>query len=203
MAFWNAPLDVSDHAWRAVDASLRMVEALKELNPALKEKYGLTLKIGIGLHTGGVYVGNMGSADMVNYTVIGDNVNLASRLEGLSKTYGQTVLVSEDTVKACGERELKFIHLDSLRVKGKHQAVNVYTPVTKEQYEKHHIELELFSEAMDVYFKGNFERAAGMFVQLQKMNPESQLYLTYIERISGLLIELPYEWDGTWTFHTK
>ncbi|MDR2626285.1 MAG: adenylate/guanylate cyclase domain-containing protein [Zoogloeaceae bacterium] len=125
MAFWNAPLDVPNHAIRAVSAALAMQETLARLNSELQAEFGVTITIGAGIHTGPAYVGNMGSADTVNYTLIGDNVNIASRLEGLCAQYGVPVIVSEATKTQCGEH-FTFRFLDTLRVKGKQQPVSIY-----------------------------------------------------------------------------
>lgn len=94
MAFWNAPLDVPEHELCAVKSALNMQEALAELNNELESEFGVALRMGIGVHTGKVYVGNMGSAELLDYTCIGDNVNLTSRLEGLCPVYGVGVVVS-------------------------------------------------------------------------------------------------------------
>ncbi|MDR3159322.1 MAG: adenylate/guanylate cyclase domain-containing protein [Zoogloeaceae bacterium] len=125
MAFWNAPLDVPNHAIRAVSAALAMQETLSRLNSELQAEFGVTIVMGAGIHTGAAYVGNMGSADTVNYTLIGDNVNIASRLEGLCAQYGVPVIVSEATRIQCGER-FTFRFLDTLRVKGKQRPVSIY-----------------------------------------------------------------------------
>ncbi|MDR2366017.1 MAG: adenylate/guanylate cyclase domain-containing protein [Zoogloeaceae bacterium] len=128
MTFWNAPLDVPNHAIRAVSAALAMQETLARLRPELHAEFGVTIAIGAGIHTGPVYVGNMGTADTVNYTLIGDNVNLASRLESLCPQYGVPVIVSEATMTQCGER-FSFQFLDTLQVKGKQRPVSIYQPM--------------------------------------------------------------------------
>jgi adenylate cyclase len=202
MAFWNAPLDVTDHAEKAVDAAVSMQKSLERMNEQLETKYGIRLKMGIGIHTGPVYVGNMGSDDMVNYTAIGDNVNLASRLEGLSKTYGQSILVSADTVQACKSGR-RFIHLDSIRVKGKHHSVDIYSPVTSEEYETQKEELEMFENGRILYAKGNFSKAADIFEQICEKYPGKALFELYHARVKDMLQTPPGEWDGSWTFVTK
>lgn len=203
MAFWNAPLDVPDHALKAVEAAAAMRKSLEIMNGALHTKYGIRLKMGIGIHTGDVYVGNMGSNDMVNYTAIGDNVNLASRLEGLSKTYAQSILLSADTAKACAESEWHFILLDSIRVKGKQHAVDIYTPVSREEYEGQRGTLDLFSEGRGFYAEGDFIKAAEIFEPLIKREPNNQLFALYGARVRELIRNPPERWDGSWTFVTK
>jgi adenylate cyclase len=130
MAFWNAPLDVPNHAIRAVSAALAMQDTLTRLRPELHAEFGVNLTIGAGIHTGNAYVGNMGSADTINYTLIGDNVNLASRLESLCPQYGVPVIVSEATRAQCGDH-FAFRFLDTLRVKGKQQPVSIYQPLAR------------------------------------------------------------------------
>ncbi|NNK13953.1 MAG: adenylate/guanylate cyclase domain-containing protein, partial [Desulfofustis sp.] len=93
MAFWNAPLDVPDHPERALNAGLDILAELPELNKEFKERFNLEIAVGIGVHSGQVRVGNMGSDDLFDYTILGDNVNLTSRLESLTKFYGVDILV--------------------------------------------------------------------------------------------------------------
>ena len=135
MAYWNAPLDVPDHAAKAVETALAMQEAIPALNERLRADLGLEVNIGIGVHTGRAFVGNMGTKDFVNYTVIGDNVNLASRLEALCPQYGVGIVVSGETRNACGEAFV-FHHLGTIRVKGKTQPVDIYLPQRRENVER-------------------------------------------------------------------
>lgn len=121
MAFWNAPLDVTDHSRRACLASLVMLDALAELN----RTNGKKLEIGIGLNSGPACVGNLGSAQRFSYSAIGDNVNLAARLEGLTKAYGVSILVTEATRMAASD--LAFLEVDRVRVVGRHEPVTVFT----------------------------------------------------------------------------
>jgi adenylate cyclase len=123
MAFWGAPLRQDDHAERACKAALRQMERLKELNLGWPEP--LRINIGIGLNSGIMTVGNMGSPTRMNYTLAGDNVNLGSRLEGTNKEYGTNIIISESTY---GHVQDKFVvrELDNIRVKGKNQPVGIY-----------------------------------------------------------------------------
>ncbi|GAA0588222.1 adenylate/guanylate cyclase domain-containing protein [Caenispirillum bisanense] len=130
MAFWNAPLDDADHARHACDSALGMIASLTALNQALEQeakeegRRHVPLNIGIGLNSGIVCVGNMGSQQRFDYSVLGDNVNLASRLEGQSKTYGVTVVLGEGT--AAQAPEYAMIELDLIKVKGKTEAVRIF-----------------------------------------------------------------------------
>ena len=133
MAFWNAPLDVKDHASASCRAALAMVGEMKKLNAALEEEAKTEnrehrpVAVGIGLNSGIACVGNMGSEQRFDYSVLGDSVNLASRLEGQSKSYGVTIIVGDQTAEQ--SREFAQLELDLIKVKGKKQAVRIYTLV--------------------------------------------------------------------------
>ena len=132
MAFWNAPLDDPGHASHAVGAALRMLDAMDVLNAALRqeaEKDGgkpHLLKIGIGINTGDCVVGNMGSSRRFDYSVLGDSVNLASRLEGESKNYGVPLLIGEQTARLCAG-DFTSVELDSVTVKGRTALSPIFT----------------------------------------------------------------------------
>ncbi|HYD33657.1 MAG TPA: adenylate/guanylate cyclase domain-containing protein, partial [Methylophilaceae bacterium] len=132
MAFWNAPVDQADHALRAVEAALEMGEKL-EVFRAQAGEIGSELEVGIGVHTGPAVVGFIGSANRQDYTAIGDTVNLASRIEGLTKGVAR-VLVSEETKKLCelrGENPFAFMDRGSFAVKGRAQPVRLFEPRRK------------------------------------------------------------------------
>ena len=132
MAFWNAPIDVEGHEKMACDATLRMHKAMADLNNVREEeakaenKQFLELKIGIGLNTGGCVVGNMGSDQRFDYSVLGDAVNLASRLEGQSKSYGVKTVIGPETNESVKD-SYATLQLDMIAVKGKKEAVTIYT----------------------------------------------------------------------------
>ena len=126
MAFWNAPLDDGQHEENAIQSALEMQQELKLLNAELTAEGLPTINIGIGINTGEALVGNMGSDQRFDYSVIGDAVNLASRLESSSKTLGKTLVVGEETVKAA-KLNYKFDYVDEITVKGKTEAIKVYT----------------------------------------------------------------------------
>jgi len=125
MAFWNAPLNTPGHEKLAVRTAIQMQKELKKLNRELKKEKLPQINIGIGINTGEALVGNMGSDQRFDYSVIGDDVNLASRLESSSKELGSTLVVGEKTVKKC--RGYKFKSLGTIQVKGKTEDINVYT----------------------------------------------------------------------------
>lgn len=203
MAFWNAPLDIENHQEQSLKAALVQQDKLEELNELFMEKYGFTIAVGIGVHSGPVRVGNMGSADLFDYTLIGDNVNLASRLEGLTKYYGQKLVVSQSIVDACGDGYY-FRILDSVRVKGKVEPVTIYTAYTLDQAKEREDELDKYERAHDLYLKMQFREARELFEELDKLGTEPLLYSMYIERCEHLDEEPPGdEWDGVFTHKTK
>ena len=126
MAFWNAPIDDEQHEQHAVNAAIEMQEELAKLNTQLTAEGLPQINIGIGINTGEALVGNMGSDQRFDYSVIGDAVNLAARLESSSKTLGKTLVIGEDTVKAANLNH-NFEYIDQITVKGKTEEIKVYT----------------------------------------------------------------------------
>jgi len=139
MCFWGAPLEVKDHALRSVVTALEMINAVEELRGVLVLPGGAKFDIGIGVNTGQMVVGNMGSPDRLSYTIMGDNVNLGSRLESLNKYYGTKILISDSTYEEI--RDMVFCRqLDTIQVKGKSHAVTIYEPMglRKLEFERRH-----------------------------------------------------------------
>lgn len=203
MAFWNAPLDVKNHQDKALIAALNQLDRLDKLNEEFIEKYGFTIAVGIGIHSGPVRVGNMGSADLFDYTLIGDNVNLASRLEGLTKYYGQKLVVSQTVINACREGYYCRI-LDKVRVKGKKEPVTIYTIYRQKEAQERKEELALYEKAHEAYTNMDFKKAKDMFLELKKTDKEPLLYDLYINRCNHL-IETPPDsnWDVVFNHKTK
>ena len=197
MAYWNAPLDVPDHPVKAVETALAMQEALPALNERLLAELNLEVRIGVGVHTGRAFVGNMGTADFANYTVIGDNVNLASRLEGLCAQYGAGLVVSGETKDACGEA-FAFQRLDTIRVKGRTQSVTIYLPLRREEAENRREELTAWENAWESYAAGDFKAADTRLAPLCEQFPETKLYAVYADRVFHLLGNPPSFWNGIW-----
>ena len=202
MAFWNAPLDVPNHPALAVDAALCMQEQLEALNVEIEASFGIRLAMGAGIHTGQAYVGNMGSDDLINYTLIGDNVNLASRLEGLCKRYGAPVVVSEHTMQGCGDA-FAFVHLDVLRVKGKTKPVSIYWPMRLGTDEVFQQTMPQWMTARSQYEQGDFAGAAAGFAALAAAHPAVRLFGLYHERSLTLAQSPPRDWEGIWTMEGK
>jgi len=202
MAYWNAPLEVPDHPVKAVETALSMQEALPALNEQLQIDLGLEVHIGVGVHTGSVFVGNMGTADFINYTVVGDGVNLASRLEGLCPQYGVGIVISGETKDACGDA-FAFQYLDIIRVKGKTQPVTVYQPLRHEEAMDRQEELVAWTQALERYLAGDFAAADTQLAALCENFPETKLYAVYADRTLRLLKDPPAIWTGIWTGVSK
>ena len=204
MAFWGAPVETPDHASLAVKTSLEMVLAVRQLNEEHRAKGLPEIGIGIGLNTGSMCVGDMGSDIRRSYTVIGDAVNLGSRLEGLSKTYGVDTVVSESTRRL--STDFAWQELDKVRVKGKEQAVAIFCPVAAlGQIDKERgAELKEWGLALKAYRDQAWDTCDVHLLNLQRMNAQKYLYRLYAERVASMRL-LPFdpEWDGATNFETK
>jgi len=205
MAFWGAPLHSPGHARNAVLAGMEMLRVLKELQAGFKARGWPEIRIGIGVNTGKVSVGNMGSEIRVAYTVMGDAVNLASRLEGLTKQYGVNFVVGEYTREAVPD--LVYRELDLVRVTGKDKPVAIYEPIgAQDEVGPARLEeLKLFHQALRTYRKQDWDGAELQFYSLQRMYPEnSLLYKTYVDRIADFRSSPPgADWDGVYVSQTK
>lgn len=204
MAFWGAPVDTPDHAALAVKTALEMSNAVRRLNEEHKAKGLPEIGIGIGLNTGTMCVGDMGSDIRRSYTVIGDAVNLGSRLEGLSKTYGVDIVVSESTRKLAGD--FAWQELDKVRVKGKDQAVAIFWPLAPaDRIDKDSTaELKTWGMALKAYRAQDWDQCDVQLLNLQRANGKKFLYRLYAERVASMRL-LPFdpEWDGATNFETK
>jgi len=191
MAYWNAPIAVDNHAIHAVHAAVRQVEMLTKINKRIYETYDIKLQIGIGLHTGLVTAGDMGSLGRSDYTIIGDSVNLASRIEGLTRLYDAEILISEATYLQIDD-SFNIRHIDTVEVKGKSKATKLYqvltnnTPVSK-------AELALHAQAFEYFQKAEIDHALKAFTTLQEHYP-STLYTHFISRCQTYLADttLPF-----------
>jgi adenylate cyclase len=198
MAFWNAPSDQDDHAARAIGCALRMQAQLAELRVGWEERGLPPVYIGVGIATGPASVGNMGSRDRFNYTVMGDTVNLASRLEGLTKNYHVGILVSEQALNAASWQE-HARYVDQVRVKGRSEPVRIFEPLTRPQPEK---EAELWHHVIGAYLAGEFAAAKEALDELEETFPDP-LYSVYRERLVEFETHPPEDWDGVYTHTTK
>lgn len=204
MAFWGAPVDTPDHAHLAVKTALEMANAVRRINEDHRARGLPEIGVGIGLNTGMMCVGDMGSEARRSYTVIGDAVNLGSRLEGLSKTYGVDIVVSESTRKLAGQ--FAWQELDRVRVKGKEQAVAIFWPLAPaDRIEKAQAEeLRTWGAFLKAWRAQDWDQCDVLLLNLQRMNPKKYLYELYAGRVASLRQEpLDLEWDGATTFETK
>ncbi|MCF8151689.1 MAG: adenylate/guanylate cyclase domain-containing protein [Sulfuritalea sp.] len=204
MAFWGAPVDDPEHARNAVLTGLEMDAALHELNKNLVARGWPELKIGVGVNTGTMTVGDMGSPVRQSYTVMGDAVNLGSRLEGITKQYGVGMIVGE-TTRELLKKQFVFRELDRVRVKGKADPVGIYEPlgeegkVSREDME----EIKLWNQALRAYRGQDWDQAELTLMNLQRIKPR-YLYDLYVKRVEHLRKEPPGEnWDGVTVFETK
>ena len=204
MAFWGAPVATPDHARLAVQAALDMAAAVEQVNMLHRERGLPEIGIGIGLNTGTMCVGDMGSDIRRSYTVIGDAVNLGSRLEGLSKFYGVRTVVSETTFAQAPE--FAWIELDRVRVKGKAQAVAIYSPVgaRESQSDAQVQDLAIWKGVIDSYRAQDWAQCSTLLMQLQRSVAMAALRDLYMDRIATLRGQGvgPY-WDSATNFETK
>lgn len=184
MAYWNAPQDIPNHVDCALTSALNQVKALKELNILLKESYGIEIKMAIGIHTGLVTVGEMGSSGRSDYTIIGDNVNLASRIESLTKTFGAQIMISQES-KDKLQNDYIFKDLACVEVKGKSQPVKLYEVVSlKENKPKEFEKINtIYQKALKHYQEENFLEAKKLFLECEELEAHkiNTLYINSCE----------------------
>ncbi|MCC2606034.1 CHASE2 domain-containing protein [Planctobacterium marinum] len=203
MAFWGAPLDDPRHAQNAVETAFEMLRITARLRKEFKADGLPEVKVGIGINTGDMNVGDMGSTFRKAYTVLGDAVNLGSRLEGLTKFYGVELLVSEATINQC--EGIPHRRIDRVKVKGKNEAVAIVEPIAPERInDAFEQELTAYHKAYDSYLAQQWQQASEQFKQLTEANPKDILYTLYLERIELLKDQtLPDDWDGSYTHTSK
>lgn len=204
MAFWGAPISDPAHAQHALAAGLEMIAQADTLSAQFRERGWPEIRIGVGLNTGEMNVGNMGSRFRMAYTVLGDAVNLGSRLEGLTKSYGVSMIVSESTRNAAPE--FAYRELDRVRVKGKDRAVTIFEPlgVAAELTDVAARELSVYGEALAAYRGRDWNRADSLFTELCAAAPATALYRIYLERIAHFRQHPPgADWDGVFVHSAK
>ncbi|MFZ5586687.1 MAG: CHASE2 domain-containing protein [Thermodesulfobacteriota bacterium] len=197
IAFWNAPLDQPDHAMRAVRASLRCQQQLALRRNEFKQQAGVELYMRIGLNSGEVVVGNMGSAKRFDYTMLGDAANLASRLEGANKVLGTYMMASEATWRQVSD-QVAGRELGRLRVVGRKEPVKVFEPLGMAgQYDL--TPWEPFVRGLELVGQGRWDEAAAAFAALPD-DPASRAYAQRCQELSG---QTPQAWDGVWNLTSK
>ena len=179
MAYWNAPVPVENHADAALSSAIRQIEQLQGINQTIQAEYGVNIHIGIGIHTGMVTAGDMGSEGRSDYTIIGDHVNFASRLENLTKVYGVQVLISNATYKQLkGDYSIRPI--DIVEVKGKSKTVEIFEVICGSKHVAEE-EMQLYKKAVILFRDGKVDKAHDLFAKLHTKYG-SKLYGFYIQR---------------------
>jgi adenylate cyclase len=204
MAFWGAPLEDDQHALHALNAAIGIVERMKSLRQEFSEKQWPEIYVGVGVNTGHMNVGNKGSEFRVDYTILGDAVNLGSRLEGLTKIYGVDIITSEFTRHAVPEYEYR--ELDKVRVKGKDKPVSIYEPlgllenISKDERKL----LGQFHIGIKHFRAQNWDAAEREIFTLSQLEPDRKIYKIYLDRIMFYREHPPGEdWDGSFTHTSK
>jgi adenylate cyclase len=211
MAFWGAPVESPEHAPLAVKTAIEMASEVRKINEEHRAKGMPEIGVGIGLNTGAMCVGDMGSSIRKSYTVIGDAVNLGSRLEGLSKMYGVEIVVSESTKKLAPN--FSWQELDKVRVKGKDQAVTIYAPLAPFdcQVKEPSDEIKIWNLFLKSYRSQDWEQCDLQMLNIERSQVDKRgktaqkyLYQMYSERVASMR-KLPFDpsWDGTTHFETK
>lgn len=204
VAFWGAPSVDTDHAFHAVSAALEIHEKLFEINELLQSMSLPTLRIGMGISSGMMDVGDMGSTFRRSYTVLGDPVNLASRLQDLTKIYQVPILVSDST----RERMNKFFWcpVDKVAVVGRHKSLIIYTPLGLYEQATDQMKQELvdYQQALEAYYKQEWLSAMSQFKNLMEEFPGNHLYRIFFNRAEAFYVNHPAEdWDGTFIYEHK
>jgi adenylate cyclase len=204
MAVWGAPLEQTDHPERTCRTALKMLDRLTKMQQQWEAEGTPRLDIGIGINTGPMVVGNMGSERRFDYTVMGDSVNLASRLEGINKEYGTQVVISEFTYERVKD-DFFCRELDAVRVKGKVRPVKIFELVCLRSDEDPRIDIiEPFAQALRHYREQEWERAEEKFNEVLSKIPEDVAAQLYLQRIANLREEPPGpDWDGVFTMKRK
>ncbi len=204
MAFWGAPLEDPKQSFHAILTALEMQKRLTLFNRTIRKENQPEIQIGIGINTGNMHIGDLGSKFRRSYTVVGDAVNLASRLEGLTKFYQVKIIVGENTWQQTKD-DFIFRKIDKVQVKGKKQAVEIYQPLcpTLEQSDELRAELEQHHHALDLYFHRDWEKSISLFETLQNSYPTNRpLYEVYLQQMRNT--PLPgVDWDGSRIFEIK
>ena len=201
IAFWNAPLDTNNHELKAIETAIECQKRLDELNPEFTKISGHPLFTRIGINTGDAVVGNMGSSKRFDYTMFGDSVNLASRLEGLNKEFGTKILCTEETITNAIKQgsSLQFRLIAYAKVIGKDKSVPVYTPLTQEDYSNHEEEIKTFEKGLELFVAGKFNEAKIIFSENTKDLPS----IKYAQRCDYLIKNPPSQWKGEWQALSK
>ena len=200
MAFWGAPLPSETHGEDAVSATVAMSEALDNFNSENKSMGLPVIEIGIGLNSGKVVAGNMGSEQRFDYTIMGDTVNLASRLESLTKAYGVRIIAS-DTLHLSDATISREI--DRVKVKGKNMAVKILEVIPYERKEDFENVNKRFDLARDYYYKGDWDKCLKLLAEIEKIMPDDGPTKVLRERCLQFKVVPPPSWEGVYEQKSK
>jgi adenylate cyclase len=206
MAFYGAPVSYDNHAEKACITALEMMKELRILRDKWVAEGLPFVDIGIGINTGEMAVGNMGSKQIFDYTVLGDHVNLGSRLEGLNKQYGTNIVISELTYKIV--KDLFLVReLDLVKVKGKNEPVKIFELLAQKKEGHGYFSngfMEKYSEGLRAYFAQEWDKAMDLFYKAHEIVPSDKCCKLYIDRTFAMKQNPPGpEWDGVTTMTTK
>lgn len=204
MAFFGAPIFDPKHAAQACRCALESLEKLKVIQKEFAQQNLPHIDIGIGINTGEMSVGNMGSNIVQNYTVMGDAVNLASRLEGITKEYGVRIVISETTFNDINDQFIAR-EIDKVKVKGKNLPVAIFELICEKNKLPGNLDyLKSFEQGYQLYMKKDFKMAKTAFEEVLKLNPEDKVAKLYLHRCDDFIANPPDEnWDGVYTMKTK
>ena len=202
IAFWNAPLDLPDHGLKAVQAALEYQRRLAEIRPRLKEMAGgAEVYTRVGINSGPVVIGNMGSEQRFNYTFFGDAGNLASRLEGMNKQFGSYLMVSGHTKDLAGaDPDIAYRELSRVAVVGKSEPVTVFEPMYRAQAAANAPVLAAFAQGLQLYYRGQFAEALAIMEGIADRDPPAA---HYIPKLRELIKQAPANWQGVWVSTEK
>ena len=199
IAFWNAPIRVENHAYQIVKSALKCQQVLAEMNPRLKERAGTDLKMRIGIHTGPAVVGNMGASERFDYTMLGDSVNLAARLEGVNKQFGTFTMISEETRKQIGDA-YPVRELARVEVVGRKEPVTVYEPMLEEEYLERKSALEKFEQGLSLFYEEKLVEALKVF---EDNSPDDRPSKFYANKCRLLIEQNQTAPGGVWVMTSK
>ncbi|MGB3613843.1 MAG: adenylate/guanylate cyclase domain-containing protein, partial [Elainellaceae cyanobacterium] len=207
MAVFGSPLALEDHAWRAVQTSVEMRHRLEAFNHLRAEQQQPPIRIGIGINSGSVISGNIGSSKRMEFTAIGDGVNLGARLESATKQYGCDIVISESTYRPCAD-QVWALELDRIRVKGKEEPVAIYHLVALKSDDLTPTEqqrIDLYTAGRDYYLRRQFTKAMGKFGEiLEDLDCNDKAAAAQLKRCQHWLENPPpEEWDGVWSLTEK
>lgn len=199
IAFWNAPIDIPDHAVRVVRAALRCQAKLAEMRPDFRTDIGTDMLMRIGINTGPAVVGNLGSRTRFDYTMLGDAVNLAARLEGINKQFGIYTMISEFTREQIGD-VFAVREIARVAVIGRKEPVTVYEPMFWEDYKAREGIFRFFASALNLFYNGRFEQAQAIFHGIRDIDAAA---VSYEKKCRMLMASPPGNWQGVWVMTTK